>query len=257
MFKNDKVFLRIGCVVGALTAVASASTPTFSVEAVAVDSESMPNGPTAIVAAAPGSSLTVDIFVRDWSPTEEKLAAYQVQIEPSGYTSGAVGFIEPIAYASTQESGEENRENFLIDRSRPDFIHAGRDDALVLTDTRSEGYRGASILVSSTGPVSKQDGTKAYLATLKLLVSDNARGTFTIGLINDVESSGMRIASGMAIEPVAYEPLRIVVLPDLAALMAGLNGAESVPEHKVDLDRNGKHNAADVLLAINMANEVL
>ncbi len=159
------------------------------------------------------------------------MAAYQVQIEPSGYTSGAVGFIEPIAYASTQESGEENRENFLIEPV-----------AALISSTPASRRRPRAYRHQIRGIPRGQYPGKLHRAGKQTGRHEGVSG--------DVETPGV----GQCPRDVhhwAYQRCRvqrecgsqaewrsspsrtsrseIVVLPDLAALMAGLNGAEVGP----------------------------
>ena len=83
-------------------------------------------------------------------------------------------------------------------------------------------------------------------------VSDNAQGGFTVALLENPISSGLRDGMNHPIEPVEFENLTVVVRPNLVALIDGLNGVERVPECQIDLDRNGRSGPADVLKAISM-----
>ena len=79
-------------------------------------------------------------------------------------------------------------------------------------------------------------------------------GTFTVSLMEGANQSGLRDSNGRPILPVQIEALTIVVRPNLAELIAGLNGAEHVPDNQIDIDQNGEHNSADVLTVVSMLN---
>lgn len=249
MLKNSYLRWQVGCLVSLLPATVVGQVPTYSLEAVAINATPVPGGDR--VAVSPGDTLVIEVYVRDWSPNGDHLAAYQVQLDPAGFSSGPVGEVKPIDYDVTRQAGEENKANCFIDTEHPRFIHAGLD-TLVLTDTRSEGYRLASILLGAEGPASPQDGTKLYCGSVKYLVSDNAQGRFTMGLLEQPISSGLRDRMNRPIEPIEFENLTVLVRPNLVSLIDGLNGTEAVPECQIDLDRDGRSGPADVLKAISM-----
>ena len=253
MLKRSRPCGLLVCILGMGIAASAEAVPTFSLEATAVNSTPIAGGPVSRVAASPGDIITMEAYVRDWSPDGDTLAAYQVQIDPEAFSSGTAGRIAPIDYDVTQQSGEENNANCFIDKQHPRFVHAGLE-TLPLTDTRSEGYRWASVLLGIRGPVSPEDGTKFYCATLKLQVSDDAQGTFTIVALEDPISSGLRDNTNRAITPVEFEPLTIVAYPSLAAVIDGLNGAADVLDSQVDVDRNGAGGPTDVFRVITMVN---
>ena len=242
------------CIVGALGTATFGQEPTYSVEAAEINSVSIPGGPVSQVGAQSGDMVTVEIYIRDWSPAGEDLAGYQAQMDPTTYSSGPVGTIKPVNYETTQKTRSGNKENCFIRRGHAKHIHADYE-YLPLIDHRSRGYRWASLILGGEkGPISAQDGSKYYCASLKLQVSNNAQGTFTISLMEGANLSGLRDNSGRPILPVQIEPLTIVVRPNLATLIAGLNGAESVPDHQTDIDRSEAPGTADVLEAISVLN---
>ena len=246
--------LTIVGIVGTLAGSALAQEPTFSVEAVELNSVPVPGAPVSQVAVLPGDILTVEIYIRDWSPSGEDLAGYQAQIDPTTYLSGTAGNIQPVNYETTQKTRSGNKENCYINRKHPGHVHAEYEH-LPLVDHRSKGYRWASLVLGGEkGPISDQDGSQYYCATLKLQVSDNAQGTFTVSLMEGANQSGLRDSNGRPILPVQIEALTIVVRPNLAELIAGLNGAEHVPDNQIDIDQNGEHNSADVLTVVSMLN---
>ena len=230
-----------------------AQTPTFSLEAIAVNSIPVPDGPVSRVAAAPGDVITAEVYLRDWSAEQQKLAAYQAQLEPTSFSSGSLGFIEPVEYEARQESKQNNPENCFLTESHPRFAHSGLK-TLALTDSRSKGYRWMSVLLGVEGPACPQDGTKFYCGTIKLQVSDNAQGPFALALMEGMENTGLRDEKAAPILPITIESLTVVVHADIVMLIDGLNGTEGVSDYQIDLDRDGKQSAADVLQAIQTLN---
>ena len=253
MLKHSCLGWQITCLLGILPAAAVGQMPTYSLEAAAVNSAPIPGGPVSCIALSAGDTFTMEAYLRDWSPNGDHVAAYQVQLDPAGFSSGPAGHIEPIDYRNTQQAGEENNANCFIDKEHPRYLHAGLQN-LPLTDTRSEGYRLMSVLLGAEGPISSQDGTKFYCGSVKFLVSDDAQGKFTMALLENAISSGLRDNTNRPIEPINFEPLTIVVRPSLGSLIDGLNGAKSLPEHQADLDHDGQSGPADVLEVISMLN---
>lgn len=107
--------------------------PTFSVEIAEVNCVDVPFGPVSVVRVYPGDELTVEFFLRNWSPEGQQLRGYQTRIDSSSYTSGRAGDAFPRAWASTTElngpcpsdpgpscdesCGVSNSANAFIDRS--------------------------------------------------------------------------------------------------------------------------------------------
>ncbi len=107
--------------------------PTFSVAATEINGIDVGRRPTSSVAVRPGDILTVEIFLRDWSPNHERLRGYQVQVDSDSYTSGDAGDIYPRGFSTTTDlngrctaggpDGIPNHENVYIDDS-PCFADA-------------------------------------------------------------------------------------------------------------------------------------
>ncbi len=85
----------IGCLAGTLGTTALAQQPVYSMEAVAVNSIPCSDVPVTHVKARPGDVLTLEVFLRDWSPAGDRLNAYQMQLEPMDFRSGLAGSIKP------------------------------------------------------------------------------------------------------------------------------------------------------------------
>ncbi len=199
------------CLAILLTSAAAAQNPTFSLEVLAVNSIPPVGGPTSRIAVAPGDELTVKLFVRDWSPDGEALRSYQGVLDTVGFTSGYAGSIKPIDYDAKQEKKEANEAVFFVDRSDPQFVYGSRE-VIALADTISPDHRWLGVLLDSgEAIVSEQDGTKFYCGTVRLRVSEDANGPFTLGIIETPGISGLRTPLSRAIIPLDFEKLEVIV----------------------------------------------
>jgi hypothetical protein len=203
---------RIVCFIGVSTAATMGQTPTFSLELAEINSIPICGGGVSQMTVAPRDVLTAKVFLRDWSPNGEELRAYQAEVEHLSFTSGTAGSIKPVAYEQTTLLGYHNLRNAFIDQTDPGLAHAG-EQIIAFGDTDSvvPGYRWMSVVFRDGGPICRQDGIKHYTGTLKLVVSKDAKGTFTLELVPGKERSGLRTPSGQAIEPVNVESLTLVI----------------------------------------------
>lgn len=240
-------------VVGLLTTSSLAQVPTMSLEAAAVNGRPVGNDPTDFIAAFPHDIITAEVYIRDWGPNGEALSGYQAALLPVSFSSGKKGFIEPVQYAALQKSGAENTDNSFVDEDNPRFVHKGIK-VLSLADTRSEGYRWMSVLLTGTPPKCVQDGRRFYAATVKFEISANAEGIFLLELDSHPDFSGLRKADVSPITPVNFESLTIRVLSDPAQVIDGLNRAGSSPDAPVNANGGGSRNIGDLLLSIEALN---
>jgi len=198
------------CLAGLLSTVAAGQNPTFSLEAIAVNSRPLER-PTDHVTVSPGDVLTLHIFIRDWSPDGQQMRAYQAQADSEAYSSGSEGTIKPVDFETTSKVGVENKANGFIDTSNPMYVHAGMP-TIAMVDTITPGYRWLSVLQDrDDSPTSPQDGTKYYVGTLNAQVSNEARGTFSLGFYEDPGSSVLRDSDGLEITPLDFERLTVEV----------------------------------------------
>jgi len=197
--------MRSGLFLGLITTVAVGQTPTYSIEAVAVNGIPIPNGPTNHVSITHGDVVTAKIFIRNWSPNGEKLRAYQMQMNDASYASGEQGVVQPVDF----QMNPDKDPNAFIDETDPQWVHYGLG-TIPITDTVSLGYRWVSVLLESIdGPVSAQDGKKFSCATVKLTPSLNAKGTFTVALVEDPYITGLITSDNDQITPIEYERLTV------------------------------------------------
>jgi hypothetical protein len=243
-----------GCLTVILASSASAKQPVFSIGAVAVNSTAVPGGFDRYVKVLPGDTLTLEIFLRNWSPAGERMNAYQMQLEPLDFTSGSAGAVAPANYKEAREANEMNLENCSVDQFNPEWVFTG-GQTITLVDTRSSGYRWMSVLVDTAQAVlCDQDDTMYYTGTLIMQVSDDARGTFTIGFMEDPAASLLLDTNGVMITPLEFEALSIAVQPDVLCVIDRLNGDDEVTLKRADQDGDGKVATGDVRRAVNLLN---
>lgn len=234
-------------------------TPTFSLEATAINFDPLKDEPVKELTVMPGDRFTAEVLLRDWSPSGERLIAYQAQIEPTGYNSGPRGFVEPILYQEAIRREYDNSPNTFVNKERPDYIYKG-EHCVALVDSRSEGYRWMGVMLNGEGPVCSQEGKKYYGGTLHFMVSDNAAGTFTLGFTEGEDYTTILQPPGPKIPGLQQEDLKInVVRPTDAAfwpaLLDRLNShwfkTAQPPEH----DLQDKRSAPRMAMFMNKLNE--
>ncbi len=184
--------------------------PTYSLKVTEINGCAVPGDPEGSVIAFPGDLLTVEHYVRDWSPNGERLTGTQTQLDETSFSSAPKGFVEPASYEENMKANLENKDNAFLDIRHPKYIHL--DEAVVpITDYHSPGYRWLSIKVNRPGPLSKQDGKEYYCGTVVFEVSSNARGVFRIDFDHDPQRTLMIEDIGAPISPIEFEPLTIDV----------------------------------------------
>jgi hypothetical protein len=178
----------------ALVLATSARGATIGLKIARVNDLPVPDGPVSSVQVAPGNTLTVEAFLAGWSP--DLLRAYQLQLDPAGYTSGGAGMLVP------QPGGA------FIDAARLDFAFAGMsvdpadEAAVAVVDAAAPAVRWGAALFDKAASI--PDTGEVYLATLELEVSADAAGTFTLGL----DAGGTFLRDG-ATPPGAILPLNL------------------------------------------------
>ncbi len=216
------------------TSAASGQDPTLSLEVMTVNGTPLTKT-TSKITVAPGDEMTLQIFIRDWAPSGEKLRAIQAQIDDRGYTSGLTGSIHPKDYEKTTLSEFANPNNGFIDRNDPRYVFKGVA-SIPVVDTLSFGYRFLNIVVTdSDAVVSKQDGARFACGTLNVKVSDDASGTFLMGLSNDPSASTVRDSNNSEILPLMFENLVVNVVKN--ALARRIMGSEP-PTGSIDARRS-------------------
>jgi len=192
-----------------LPVVAAAQTATLSIEATAINGTSLPNGPAGRIVASPGDIIEAKFWIRDWSPEGQILRSYQITLDPAGFLSGPAGKVAPVGY--DEENRVNNTDSAFLDDADPNFIHKG-EHIIPLVHAVASEYKWISVVFADDkGPISKQDGTKKSCGTVKLLVSDDARGEFVIRVIKDPELTMFNDPKNNKVKPLIFEPLYITV----------------------------------------------
>lgn len=217
MHHSLSIATRVLGLTGLLVAWAPAQEPerkheaVFSLEVVAVNGNPLPGGPASEISASPGDVLTARIFVRDWSADGVKLRAYQASLDARGYTSGYEGTICAVDFEKTTAVNLENRENAFVDPNDPQFVFFGLQN-FAITDSVSASHRWLGALIdTSDSRLAPQDGTKYYCGTVRLKVSDKARGPFTLRLQEAPWASTLRGPENKQVLGLSFEPLKIDV----------------------------------------------
>ncbi|MEK7757355.1 MAG: hypothetical protein AAB385_09115, partial [Planctomycetota bacterium] len=123
--------------------------------------------------------------------------------------TGEQGVVQPVDF----QMNPEKDPNAFIDESDPQWIHHGHP-TIPLTDSASPGYRWLSVLLDPYGgPVSAQDGKKFSCGTVKLTPTPNAKGTFTIALVEDAYTTGLISSDNEQVVPIEYERLSVDLEP--------------------------------------------
>ncbi len=144
--------------------------PLFTTMVGGVNGQILPNGPQSAVTASRGDELTIEFFGSRWSP--RTLVAYNLLVDPVGYTSGTTGRVGP------DLSGVAVLGAF-INEFRSDYIFSGLAHITILfTDTIDFlEYIGVLLLEDDCAI---DDDNPAYLGSLTVRVSDTASGTFQL-----------------------------------------------------------------------------
>ena len=213
--KDDVMKRRLMTRVGFLwtmagfSALASAQFPTLSLEVTELNGKPLLDGTRARVTAVPGDQMLVKILLRDWSPNGERLRSYQATLDPATFASGTAGKVQPAAFGEATP----NPENAFIDGNDPIYIHKGLH-TLPLAESSTPDYHWITVLFEGDqGPISKQDGKKFSCGSLRIKVSDDAAGSFTIKLYEDAETTMILDPNNERILPLRFEPLVVNVLP--------------------------------------------
>ena len=244
MMNRNRVYAQLTVILAAgLGAnVAHAATPTYSLEAAAINMVPLPAGRSDMIIVAPGDVITAKMYLRDFSPDGERLRAYQAELDLTSFSSGSAGTIKPVDFDVAKKEERENKENAFIDEADPMWVHGGLH-TIPLTDTRkAPGYRWLTVLLDpKEAPVHPQDGTKFYCGSVHLQVSPDAEGEFTLSFVKDTTVTGLLDEDNKQIAPIDYESLRIEVRSGVVRLNLTL---VDPPEGAIDARQRRKGRAS-------------
>jgi hypothetical protein len=179
--------------------IPSASAATISLVPVSATGTYVINGSEIRVQA--GETVTLEMFIANWAPA--KLRLYQITVDPSGYTGGAAGSLSPLIIPNASAGA-------FIDSGRAEFVHFGVGNTTAV-DTIALAYRYASF-TNLPGDAPTDPGVGRYAGTLKLVLSADAEGTFTIGLDPDGAATFLNDDLGGTIAISSFVPAYITVL---------------------------------------------
>ena len=177
--------------------------PVLSLLATQIDSVPIPGGPVSEVTVTRGNRLTVEMFVRRWAP--RTLYGFNLSIDPAGYTSGTTGSLSPVVVPNPSAGA-------FITKERPDFLFFNRTTFCHVWNDYPESYQYGGLVIFQE-ECSGDPGTRAYLGTLELEISETAAGTFTMCFANHdgMTSFLINCPDPVHVEPLAFECLSIQV----------------------------------------------
>lgn len=218
----------------------TAEDATMSVKVAAVNGKPLPGGPAGTLTVHPGDVLSVEILVRNWSRHGDTLRAFQATMDEHGFTTGLSGTIEPLAYDETTGKGLDNKANCFVDTARPDYAFKGLQNFGV-TDSVSPGYRWmGAVLEPNDSPKHAQNGREFYCGSVNMKVSDDARGTFTVGLIEEEWGSTLRTPMNFQVLGLTFERMVVNVEPDALRVVSA-----EPPAGAIDARWLGRSKGAD------------
>ncbi len=146
---------------------------------------------------APGAQVTLEVRISGWDP--QLLKAWEADVDPLSVTSGGGGSLSLLSIP-------DPLAGLFIDSNRQDFVFYDVPH-LPGVDPSSPAFRVAAAIGSGAVPVA-DPGTPRYAATAILVVSIDARGTFTVGLL---ETSVLIAENNLPITPLTLTPARITI----------------------------------------------
>ncbi len=182
--------------------------PTFSFEAAAVNGVPLKENATGEITAYRGDVILCEIYLRDWSPNQELLRGYVASLDDPSWISGSTGSIKPVDHEQTAANDVANEGHVFIDDLHP--LSIAKLTAIV--DPIRYRFRGFFTDIDDA-LLSPQDGTKRYCGSVRMKVSNDASGTFTLRL--DPASSVLEDSKRQRLGPIDYEPLKIHVLTNV------------------------------------------
>ena len=84
---------------------ALAQTPTLSLQAVRINDVAIT--PSNSITVIPGDTIVAEIFVSDWSPSGERLMAYQTSLSRDAFVSGTGGSVLPLGWDAPITSADD------------------------------------------------------------------------------------------------------------------------------------------------------
>ncbi len=203
-------------------------TPQISLRPVSADTNNMVRGSDILVPPG-GAEVTFDIIASDWNTlgVGTLVGEAKAQVDSTGYSSGTTGSLSPVIMPSPSTGA-------FIDTVRADYLFQSIASTENV-DTATPDYTWTASASPATG-VSDLD-TAAYFGTLKLDVSPDATGTFTIDLLSG--GSHLLDDGGATIASVALNAAKITIdaanAPCDAAQTVSCNSTVSIDNSGISL----------------------
>lgn len=230
---SSEMFCRFAAACLTLVAVAGANAADATLKPIRASGAHTIVG-NEIILTGTGQTVEFAIRISDWDPDlngDPQLTAYQVTIDPAGYSSGAGTVLTPLttpnaaagAYIYTNKCtvGQQQNPNgapcgtgfpacpggeFCI--GDPDYIFNALQPLTTLA-TVTQAYEFGGVCQAAACKV--DDNDDYYGGTLKVVVPAGAKGTYTIGFINDNNFSFFLDFNAITIFPLTLTPGRITV----------------------------------------------
>ncbi len=176
-------------------------TPVISLEAESINGVAIPGGPVQSVNVNPGDVVELIFRARTWSGGGNSIRGYQFGVSYSDFVSGSSGNVLPADFHATTDPthvcpnqfpvGSTNGNNFFVTPSRTDYLFFGAT-AFATVSTTGCDYFGAAATLGT--PVADSGGRK-YLGTIRLKVSNDATGTFTVKPKPNTDGTGSYLSN--------------------------------------------------------------
>lgn len=205
---------------GLLTAGAAAQDPTMSLEIATVNGVPVTDGPVSKINVFAGDTLTLEIYIRNWSPNGELLRAFQVTLDRKGYRSGFKGTVAPVDYDKTTAVGQANKTNCFVNVKHPKYVFKGVQ-SFGICDSVSTSYRWLGVLIDpDKAKLHKQDGARYYIGSLNLRVQEGAEGPFTLRFVEEPQTSTLKDPANNNIQRLVFEPAVIDVAKQMLRIVS-------------------------------------
>lgn len=227
-----------------------------------------------IIVSSLGAWVTLEIRLSDWDPDRDGdplLRGYQAQIDSSGFTSAEAGSLTlpmiPISCTTNDDCGSAGTCDtgagictqtgaFIVDVSHPNYVFSDLEMIAAADVSRPDIRLGATLWHMSDSV--SDTGAPKYGGTLIVELSPDARGTFTVGFMNDPVQTFFIPALSDTFPASALFPALITVSQDCngngvlddvdiaGGTSQDCNGNEIPDECEPDCNDNGQADECDI-----------
>ncbi len=215
------VFGRFGMFCACVSVLASGvvADPTISLKAIKINGGSI--APSGLIEVSPGDTIDTEFYASDWSPSGERLRAFQASIRRSSFSNGTRGTVLPLGWDRPAKSEDDlccscdppdicpaeypvcdptgfcvgttfdPTTGMLLDQNHPDWVFTcglSPCSAIPAVDYSGALMRFAGTLISP-GDAALYVSPPKYCGTLNLQVSDDACGDFVFDILPPTNST--------------------------------------------------------------------